>query len=41
MTEFTPNNVLEEKLIAVYRKEIKITVFLELLLDSQVVMLAD
>jgi len=41
MTEFKPNNLLEEKLVAVYKKEINITEFLELLLDSQVVILAD
>ncbi len=39
--EFKPNNILEEKLIAVYRKEMKITEFLEILLDSQVIILAD
>lgn len=39
--EFKPNNLLEEKLLAMYKKEIKITEFLELLLDSQVIILAD
>jgi SseB protein N-terminal domain len=39
--EFRPNNNLEEKLLALYRKEIKIIEFLELLIDSQVVILAD
>jgi hypothetical protein len=41
MSEFKPNNPLEEKLLAMYRKEIKITEFIELLLDSQVIILAD
>jgi hypothetical protein len=41
MSEFKPNNPLEEKLLAMYRKEIKITEFLEILLDSQVIILAD
>jgi hypothetical protein len=41
MNEFKPNNLLEEKLIAMYRKEIKITEFLEILLESQVIILAD
>jgi hypothetical protein len=40
-SEFKPNNPLEEKLLAMYRKEIKITDFLEILLDSQVVILSD
>jgi hypothetical protein len=40
-SEFKPNNPLEEKLLAMYRKEIKITDFLEILLDSQVIILAD
>ena len=39
--EFKPNNPLEEKLLAMYRKEIKIVEFLEILLDSQVIILAD
>jgi hypothetical protein len=39
--EFKPNNPLEEKLLAMYRKEIKITDFLDILLDSQVIILAD
>lgn len=40
-TAFRPNNLLEEKLLAMYRKEIKIHEFLEILLESQVVILAD
>src|SRR5512136_1018859 len=39
--EFEPANLLEEKLIALYRKEVKITEFLEILLESQVIILAD
>jgi len=39
--EFKPNNLLEEKLLAMYRKEITITDFLEIMLDSQVIILAD
>jgi len=41
MNEFKPNNSLEEKLLAVYRKEIRIVDFLEILFDSQVIILAD
>ncbi len=41
LSEFKPNNLLEEKLLAMYRKEIKITEFIEILLDSQVIILAD
>jgi hypothetical protein len=40
-SQFTPNNLLEEKLLALYRKEIKIIEFLEMLLDLQVIILAD
>jgi len=40
-SQFKPNNPLEEKLLAIYRREIQITEFLEILLDSQVVILAD
>ena len=40
-SEFKPNNPLEEKLLALYRKEIRIIEFLELLIESQVVILAD
>jgi len=40
-SEFKPNNPLEEKLLAMYRKEIKITEFLEILFDSQVIILSD
>ena len=40
-SEFTPNNLLEEKLLALYRKEIQIIEFLELMFDSQVIILAD
>lgn len=39
--DFKPNNLLEEKLLEMYRKEIKISEFLEILLDSQVIILAD
>jgi len=39
--EFKPDNPLEEKLLALYRKEIGISYFLELLLESQVIILAD
>jgi hypothetical protein len=39
--EFKPNNTLEEKLVAMYRKEIKIAEFLEILFDSQVIILSD
>jgi hypothetical protein len=39
--EFEPTNLLEEKLIALYRKEINIAEFLEILLESQVIILAD
>lgn len=39
--EFNPNNPLEEQLQAMYKREIKITEFLEILLDSQVIFLAD
>lgn len=41
ISQFKPNNFLEEKLLAMYRKEIKITEFIELLLDSQVMILTD
>jgi hypothetical protein len=41
MSDFKPNNLLEEKLLAMYRKEVKINEFLEMLLDSQVIILAD
>ena len=40
-SEFKPKNPLEEKLVAMYRKEIKISEFLEFLFDSQVIILAD
>jgi hypothetical protein len=39
--EFKPDNPLEEKLLALYKKEIKISYFLELLLETQVIILAD
>lgn len=39
--EFEPVNLLEEKLIALYRKEITIPEFLGILLESQVIILAD
>ncbi len=39
--QFKPNNPLEEKLLSMYRREIQITEFLEIMLDSQVVILAD
>jgi hypothetical protein len=39
--EFKPANLLEEKLLALYRKEIQIIEFLELMFDSQVIILAD
>lgn len=39
--EFRPNNLLEEKLVALYKKELKIIDFLQILFDSQVIILAD
>ncbi len=41
ISDFKPNNLLEEKLLALYRKEIKINEFLEMLLDSQSILLTD
>jgi hypothetical protein len=40
-TTFEPNNLLEEKLLAMYRKEIRNTEFLNIMLDSQLIILAD
>ncbi len=39
--EFKPNNLLEEKLVALYKKEMQIIDFLRILFDSQVIILAD
>ncbi len=41
MNDFSPANHLEEKLLAMYRKEIKITQFLDIMLDSNVAILTE